>query len=612
MFSFSSVVKANSDHYKMRISWVKDLKILLREIESKDELLLVHHDKLFLEKFSLISHAFADSRFDCFYGGWPSKLVSHQGRKLCTNPTKGNSEYSQGHCKVSEIQCNPILFGKDLCVPFGSQKERNATFSTCEKQFEKQDDYSFLKNPSREDLQSLREISYLAGEGCLKSQTSICEKILKKLPDGLRSIEEGEKVAEMQKALTRKPLVVREEVCEEPSVLEKLDRELKKDSYSWMKKKFQESPFCNPLKVFNDDSKKAPAALIAALNKELKFFDTRNAKLDFLSPQLKRTMKRFEIPSSKEAELLKHLSNVPGASNEDQRRLHIARFKTIFNQAFLEKNDFSNLKEIASDELLGSNIFAEDDEGNAVCPFVSEDAFNKAIKGFEALKSKHGSKITKKNQITIVDYSQPSNARRLFVLDLESGEVLQNTWVAHGVGGGMAGSDGLGSSPDVSNVSGSMKSSDGFVLATKASSGSLYGPNVLLQGVDKNNSNMASRAIVLHGWSSPMSEYNQGVSEMEGDRYGSPFDINERVKKLDATSHSYKEMEKRLWQLAGSTTVPKYLAATEGCLGVPLISMEHLDPKGRSKSQLEILREDLPGSVIFNYSGENMESRYFP
>src|SRR5690606_9555018 len=113
--------------------------------------------------------------------------------------------------------------------------------------------------------------------------------------------------------------------------------------------------------------------------------------------------------------LLKHLSNVPGASNEDQRRLHIARFKTIFNQAFLEKNDFSNLKEIASDELLGSNIFAEDDEGNAVCPFVSEDAFNKAIKGFEALKSKHGSKITKKNQITIVDYSQPSNARRLFV-----------------------------------------------------------------------------------------------------------------------------------------------------------------------------------------------------
>ena len=109
-----------------------------------------------------------------------------------------------------------------------------------------------------------------------------------------------------------------------------------------------------------------------------------------------------------------------------------------------------------------------------------------------------------------------------------------------------------------------------------------------------------------------MSEYNQGVSEMEGDRYGSPFDINERVKKLDATSHSYKEMEKRLWQLAGSTTVAKYLAATEGCLGVPLISMEHLDPKGRSKSQLEILREDLPGSVIFNYSGENMESRYFP
>lgn len=595
---------------------MKDLKSLLKEIESKEDALLLTQEKEFIRRFTFLTEAYADSRYDCFFGGWPSKTVLSQGKRLCTNPFKGNESYSQGECGSKEMQCNPILFGKGICVPFGSKAEKNSSYSSCEKKFETSPskDYSFLDHFSREDVQAMREISQLAGESCLKSQTSICQKILKRLPTGMRAIDGLEKeVAEKKEVVvfSMRSMPVKEpaEACEEVSAFEKVDKELKKTSYEAIKEVFLKSPFCDPLKVLNDDRASAPAALVSALNKDLKFFDQRNVKIDFLEPHIGRLLKKYRLPQN--TELKSHLQGVVGAKNEDERRLHMARFKTVFNQLLLEKKDFKGLEEIARDNLLGANIFEENEEGEAVCPFFSEDAFNKAIKGFEAVKGRHGKKITKKNQLTIVDYTKPSNSRRLFVIDLDSGEILQNTWTAHGGGGGITGADGIGGSPEVSNRPGSLMSSDGFILATKASSGSLYGPNVLLQGLDKNNTNLTSRAVVVHGWGSPMGDYNQGVSDYSGEDYGPRFDIVQKVKNLDTKSNSYKEMEKRIWQLQGATSTMPYLPTTEGCLGVPLNNVSHLDPKGRDKSQLEILREDLPGSVIFSYSGPGMSSSYW-
>src|SRR5690606_19981602 len=116
-------------------------------------------------------------------------------------------------------------------------------------------------------------------------------------------------------------------------------------------------------------------------------------------------------------------------------------------------------------------------------------------------------------------------------------KVLHNTWVAHGSGSDnqAVGIDGFGSSPKMSNTNGSLMSSDGFILAGPAAVGSLYGPNVQLQGIDKNNTNIASRAIVLHGWNSPMSGYNIGVSDYNSSRenFDPPIDVIAHIKKID-------------------------------------------------------------------------------
>jgi hypothetical protein len=50
---------------------------------------------------------------------------------------------------------------------------------------------------------------------------------------------------------------------------------------------------------------------------------------------------------------------------------------------------------------------------------------------------------------------------------------------------------------------------------------------------------------------------------------------------------------------------------TNGCIGVPEANARQLDRKGRNMSQLELLREDLPGSIIMNYSGPEMKSKFF-
>src|SRR5690606_9914539 len=94
----------------------------------------------------------------------------------------------------------------------------------------------------------------------------------------------------------------------------------------------------------------------------------------------------------------------------------------------------------------------------------------------------------------------PSNQRRLFTFDMSTLDPIYNTWVAHGSGNGpQNAAEKDGSHPKFSNEPGSNLSSDGFIIARQAASGSMFGDNILLDGVDINNKNMRSRAIVLHG-----------------------------------------------------------------------------------------------------------------
>lgn len=122
---------------------------------------------------------------------------------------------------------------------------------------------------------------------------------------------------------------------------------------------------------------------------------------------------------------------------------------------------------------------------------LNRQAFEYAKKGF--LKLKEQGSILNDSILTIIDFSQPSSQKRLYVLDLKNFKLLINTFVAHGKNSGRewAGS--------FSNTPRSYKSSLGFFVT-----GNIYegkkGYSLRLQGVEPGfNDKAYKRAIVVHG-----------------------------------------------------------------------------------------------------------------
>lgn len=100
--------------------------------------------------------------------------------------------------------------------------------------------------------------------------------------------------------------------------------------------------------------------------------------------------------------------------------------------------------------------------------------------------------IVNKDLLTVVDYSMPSTARRLWVIDMRTKEVLYNTLVAHGKGSGN------NYATQFSNRHGSRMSSLGVFLATDIYQGH-YGSSLNMIGLEeKFNSNAEARRIVFH------------------------------------------------------------------------------------------------------------------
>lgn len=81
--------------------------------------------------FEFINSAYASSKMDCIYAGWPSKRVGG----LCSTPVRHNPSYETGSCKSNELQCQPMLFGSGFCVPTNTQKQRSLAFSNCNQKF---------------------------------------------------------------------------------------------------------------------------------------------------------------------------------------------------------------------------------------------------------------------------------------------------------------------------------------------------------------------------------------------------------------------------------------------------------------------------------------------
>ena len=122
---------------------------------------------------------------------------------------------------------------------------------------------------------------------------------------------------------------------------------------------------------------------------------------------------------------------------------------------------------------------------------LQEEAFELAYEGYYKLLEQ--GKMSKKDVLTIADFSKPSSEKRLFVIDMEEGKILHQTLVAHGRKSGVL------YATEFSNRMESNKSSLGFYITMQPYYGG-KGYALRLQGLEKGiNDNAFERAIVSHG-----------------------------------------------------------------------------------------------------------------
>ena len=122
---------------------------------------------------------------------------------------------------------------------------------------------------------------------------------------------------------------------------------------------------------------------------------------------------------------------------------------------------------------------------------LSRETFDYAMKGFNHLVQT--GQLANDKIISIVDFSLPSSAKRLFVIDLDNYKVLFCTYVAHGVNSGVEYANRF------SNKLSSNKSSLGFYETQNTYLGD-NGYSLRLEGLEKGiNDNAGRRDIVIHG-----------------------------------------------------------------------------------------------------------------
>jgi hypothetical protein len=130
---------------------------------------------------------------------------------------------------------------------------------------------------------------------------------------------------------------------------------------------------------------------------------------------------------------------------------------------------------------------------------LSKKVFDLAMRGWGHLRS--AGRIINENVLSIIDYSQSSNKKRLYIIDLTNIRLLFNTYVAHGR------RSGIETPTRFSNRIRSKESSVGFYLTLDPYMGA-NGYSLKLQGVEKGfNSNASRREIVIHGADYVSEEY---------------------------------------------------------------------------------------------------------
>lgn len=121
---------------------------------------------------------------------------------------------------------------------------------------------------------------------------------------------------------------------------------------------------------------------------------------------------------------------------------------------------------------------------------LSREAFEYGLTGYKHLLDE--GKIVKNNLLSILDFSLPSGKKRLFVIDIEAGQLVFNTYAAHGRNSGTS------VATQFSNEPNSFKSSLGFYVTGGTYTGK-HGESLRLNGEEEGiNDNALARGIVMH------------------------------------------------------------------------------------------------------------------
>ena len=118
------------------------------------------------------------------------------------------------------------------------------------------------------------------------------------------------------------------------------------------------------------------------------------------------------------------------------------------------------------------------------------NAFRYGIIGFLSLKQ--DGKLSERNLVSIIDYTQSSCEKRFYTIDLDDEKIIFNTYVSHGQG------TGGNFAEKFSNIPGSHQSSIGFYVTGDTYVGS-KGYSLRLHGEERGiNDKAFERAIVMH------------------------------------------------------------------------------------------------------------------
>lgn len=158
---------------------------------------------------------------------------------------------------------------------------------------------------------------------------------------------------------------------------------------------------------------------------------------------------------------------------------------------------------------------------------LSHEVFQLALTGHNKLEA--AGQLKNPGVLTIVDFSQSSKNKRMYIIDLIKDSLLYNTYVAHGRNTGEE------YARNFSNESGTHKSSLGFYITENPAMGATVGLSLIIKGVEKGfNDKALERAIIIHGADYATEDFIRKNGRL-GRSYGCPSVPPDLIKPVSET-----------------------------------------------------------------------------